>query len=243
MAGRINSIIGLFGIQVVKKSRLDRLVEDASLQNLISQTLIKQAKGVLHIGGHYGEEAEFYNRLGKPVIWVEGVSSHYQVLLENIREYPRQKALNYFLSSSHQISAPFYITNNDGSSSSLLKLNESNPFKGLEISEVLTIETFCLTEIIEIDEITKYDHWIIDVQGAELSVLEGASEYLKFAKTLVVECSTYDLYSNQAHFHQIADYLGELGFIYLWTLTEYSHGDVIFVNVRWQNSHIITGSS
>lgn len=232
MAGRLNSIFRLLGIQVVKRSRLDRLVVDASLQNLISHTLVRQAKGVLHVGGHYGEEAEVYNGLGKPVLWVEGVSDYYKVLVENIRAYPLQKALNFFLSDSHQISAPFYVTNNEGSSSSLLKLNETNPFKGLEVSRVITIETFCLTEVIASDEIVNYDHWIIDVQGAELSVLKGASEYLKFAKTLVIECSTYDLYSTQAHFHEIADYLSGLGFIHLWTMPENSHGDVIFVNAK-----------
>jgi FkbM family methyltransferase len=232
MAGRLNSIVRLFGIQVVKTSRLDRLVEDASLQNLISLTLVRQAKGVLHVGGHYGEEAEVYNALGKPVLWVEGVSDYYKVLVENIRAYPRQKALNYFLSDSHQISKPFYVTNNEGSSSSLLKLNDKNPFKGLEVTKVMTVETFCLNEVIASDEIVNYDHWIIDVQGAELSVLKGAREYLKFAKTLVIECSTYELYSTQAHFREIADYLSGLGFIYLWTMPENSHGDVIFVNAK-----------
>jgi FkbM family methyltransferase len=232
VAGRLNSIVRLFGIQVVKNSRLDRLIEDASLQNHISQTLVRQAKGVLHIGGHYGEEAEVYNALRKPVLWVEGVSDYYKVLIENIGAYPFQKALNYFLSDTHQISAPFYVTNNEGSSSSLLKLNDKNPYKGLEVSKVMTVETFRLTEIISSNEIINYDHWIIDVQGAELRVLKGAREYLKFAKTLVIECSTYDLYATQAHFHQIADYLSDLGFIYIWTMSENSHGDVIFVNTK-----------
>jgi len=232
MASRLNSLVRLFGIQIVKTSRLNRLVKDASLQNLISLTLIRQAKGVLHIGGHYGEEAEVYGALGKPVLWVEGVPDYFKVLVENIRAFPRQQALNYFLSDSHQITAPFYVTNNEGSSSSLLKLNEKNPFKGLEISDVLTVETFCLNEILSSDDIINYDHWIIDVQGAELNVLKGAGDYLKFAKTLVIECSTYELYSKQAHFRQIADYLGSLGFIYLWTMPENSHGDVIFVNTK-----------
>ena len=49
--------------------------------------------------------------------------------IENINKFPRQRALNYFLSDSHEISVPFYVTNNEGSSSSLLKLNEKNPFK------------------------------------------------------------------------------------------------------------------
>ena len=112
------------------------------------------------------------------------------------------------------------------------QVNEKNPFKGLEISDVLRVETFCLNEIVPLKDIANYDHWIIDVQGAEMNVLKGASEYLKFAKTLVVECSTYELYSTQAHFHQIADFLHGFGFIYLYPIPEDSHGDVIFVNTE-----------
>ena len=235
MAGRLNSIARIFGIQVVKTSRLERLIGDASLQHRISRTLIQQAKGVLHIGGHFGEEAGDYNALEKPVLWVEGVPEYFKVLVENINKFPRQRALNYFLSDSYEISVPFYVTNNEGSSSSLLKLNEKNPFKGLEISDVLRVETFCLNEIVSLKDIANYDHWIIDVQGAEMNVLKGASEYLKFAKTLVVECSTYELYSTQAHFHQIADFLHGFGFIYLYPIPEDSHGDVIFVNTETKN--------
>ena len=157
MASRLNSIARIFGIQVVRTSRLERLIGDASLQNRISRTLIQQAKGVLHIGGHFGEEAEEYNALGKPVLWVEGVPEYFKVLVENINKFPRQRALNYFLSDSHEI-------------------------------------------------------------------------YLKFAKTLIVECSTYELYSTQAHFRQIADFLHGFGFINLFPMPEDSHGDVIFVN-------------
>ena len=36
-------------------------------------------------------------------------------------------------------------------------------------------------------EIKNYDHWVIDVQGAELDVLKGSKQNLKFCNSLYIE--------------------------------------------------------
>ena len=42
-------------------------------------------RGVIHIGGHYGEERFVYKELGiKNVIWFEPLKRNYEILLKNV---------------------------------------------------------------------------------------------------------------------------------------------------------------
>ena len=66
---------------------------DFTILRRISEELIKQAKGVLHIGAHIGQEAEFYFKCGVPVLWFEGNPNVYQILKININPFKNQKAV------------------------------------------------------------------------------------------------------------------------------------------------------
>lgn len=39
-----------------------------------------------------------------------------------------------------------------------------------------------------------YDHWVIDLQGAELLALKGSEKSLQYCKSMSVEVSTVDIY-------------------------------------------------
>ena len=52
----------------------------------------------------------------------------------------------------------------------------------------------------------------IDVQGYEMEVLKGSSNYLKYFNYIYVECSYIELYQNQALAFEIIKFLDSLSF-------------------------------
>ena len=49
--------------------------------------------GVIHVGAHVGDERGLYDEAGVGVVWVEPIPELYAQLCENIRPYPRQRAV------------------------------------------------------------------------------------------------------------------------------------------------------
>ena len=88
-----------------------------TLRKRIESELIKHANGVLHIGAHEAEEALFYDQCGAKVLWIEANPSAYEILLENIRQYPSQSATQALLGAENDTHVNFNLTSNRGASS------------------------------------------------------------------------------------------------------------------------------
>ena len=57
-----------------------------------------------------------------------------------------------------------------------------------------------------------YNHWVLDLQGAELLVLKGSEKSLKNCKSLLIEVSTKQFYSNGDMWLDIKKWLNQRGF-------------------------------
>jgi len=85
----------------------------------------------------------------------------------------------------------------------------------------------------------------IDVQGFELSVINGGVETLRRAAFVVLEVSFHELYEGQPLFGQVHDRLRDLGFIYRGNIEQYRsrdrtrvlYADAIFENTVSMASH------
>ena len=77
-------------------------------------------------------------------------------------------------------------------------------------------------------DLENYDHWVIDVQGAELIVLEGAGQLLNLCKTMFIECSMTEFYEGGAMWTQILEFLQRNGFRYFILPHNISHLNVVF---------------
>ena len=80
----------------------------------------------------------------------------------------------------------------------------------------------------EVHDLVNYDHWVIDVQGAELMVLEGAGQLISVCKTIFIECSLTEFYEGGAMWNQIIEFLNRNGFKYFLLPPNISHLNVIF---------------
>lgn len=96
----------------------------------------------------------------------------------------------------------------------------------------ITLQMTRLDSLYTPEAMKDYDHWVIDVQGAELLVLIGAGDLLRYCKTLLVEVSTRQVYEGGVSWLQLESYLSDFGLIPLWQPRNFSHENIIFYRPR-----------
>jgi FkbM family methyltransferase len=198
--------------------------------NLIYKNLILQSSGVLHIGAHVGQEAQSYDEADLKVLWVEGDEEIFPRLQENIKLYSNQRALNVLLGDQDGQIVDFYRSSNDGQSSSLFKFG-SESFEDVSTVQIEQFKLRRLDALLSLEDSKDYDHWVVDVQGAELLVLKGAGDLLNSCKWMSIEVSLRETYAGGATFDEICAYLSKYGLFPLWNPPAGFHGDVIFLRL------------
>ena len=149
--------------------------------------------------------------------------------------YDNQEAYCSLLGDEDNIKKFFFISNNDSASSSLFKFSKNTlggkyfsntklKIKDKIILEMSKLDTFLNKNNINISE---YNHWVIDVQGAELLVLKGAENSLKFCDSLLIEVSKVDIYENGVLWPELKDWLTKRNF-YPVTEPTQNHSDILF---------------
>ena len=76
-------------------------------------------------------------------------------------------------------------------------------------------------------DIKKYNHWVIDVQGAELEVLKGSIESIKLCNSITVEVSTENFYV-ESKFNEVKELLNKFNFK-IKKDPKRNHEDVVFI--------------
>jgi len=199
------------------------------LQPIVREFFLRQSHGILHIGAHEGQEAEIYNRLSKPVFWIEAIPFYFEKLQNNIKRFTNQRAFNALLDSECHEFRDFFVASNNGESSSIYPLAGNDYWGGLENSEVCKLPSKRLDCIFSDIELREFDYWIVDVQGAELEVLKGAGELLNYCKYLQVEISQEKFYEGGTEFLELRAFLKSQSFIPMW-LPSRPHEEIIFLN-------------
>jgi FkbM family methyltransferase len=215
----INRIISKFDWKLIKL----RKVPEPNPYGLVDQNVlncINNASGILHLGAHRGTEAEVYNWFGKNVIWVEALPEIFDELIDNLYFYKNQKCFLALLTDKdHQITK-FNISNYDKACSSIFSFTEEikksqiwndrshKMIKSIKLKSI-TLDTLLKNENISSKD---YDHWVLDIQGAELLALKGSEESLRNCKSLHIEVSKKQFYDNGNLWLEIKEWLNERGF-------------------------------
>jgi FkbM family methyltransferase len=199
------------------------LIGDIRLQ------LLNQSDGILHIGAHHGQEAEKYSALDKSVIWIEAIPSVYQDLLKNIKNFEKQTAYQALLGDKSIANQRINLSSNAYESSSIFQFGVDMNHKNLTMVDFIDLPMVRLDDMFTVEQLQIYNHWVIDVQGAEMLVLMGSGDLLNNVTSIEIEVSTKVEYSGGAKWSEIKNFLDDFGFFPLWLPKENSHEDVFFV--------------
>jgi FkbM family methyltransferase len=178
----------------------------------VSERNLIAARGVLHIGAHFGEERFVYSEFEKPVLWIEAVPEYFNQLSSNVATIDHQEARLLLLSDEERV-VEFYIASNEGASSSLYELSKGSGFEktGLKMETTIQLSTTRLDKALSKEDFLKFDHWVVDVQGAELEVLRGAGEFIIYCNSIQVEVSRREIYVGGTKYSELVDFLNQIG--------------------------------
>lgn len=199
---------------------------------------ITRARGILHLGAHLGKEAASYAMHNKPVLWVEAIPEVHAQLLEHLSAFPEQRAICALLGDQDGVLTSFNISSNSGGASS--SIYEFGPYAAgdkslwpklkLKMVDQITLPMVRLDSMFAANTLDaeSYDHWVVDLQGAEKLALQGAGNVLKACRSLLIEVSTAEVYQNAVLWPELAAWLDEQGFVPLWQPAK-QHDDILFV--------------
>lgn len=171
------------------------------------------ATGVLHIGAHTGEEAEFYYRNGiKRSFWIEANPEIFPRLQEHIKKYPDAIAVNMCIGDEHGKEVEFNVSSNDGQSSSYLELGaHATVHPDVTYVKKFTTQTFRVDGLF--NSLKDYTFLNIDLQGAEMDALVGMGDLLNDVDYAYLEVNKDHLYKNCPLIGDIDEYLSQFDFV------------------------------
>ncbi len=197
---------------------------------------------IVHVGAHWGEDAVRYEEFGaKTVLWVEADPDTYaklQIEMAKRNSETRHLTECALVSASDAGSLGFHRFSGDGASSSVHQATQGfkDRFGHVEATgEVLTIQSRTLPDILAghgID-VSEYNRamLVLDVQGHEMSVLQGLGDALCGYDLCKCEVSRVPMYEGGAEFSQIDAHMKSHGFklaSHRYALVP-KHGDVLYV--------------
>lgn len=189
-------------------------VEVSTFDDKVNRFL-SRAKGVIHVGANEGQERDIYRHYGLPVIWIEAIPYIFAKLQENLRGYPLQFAHQALLTDVDGLPYTMHIANNDAEASSIYDMAQVAQMwpEVKYVNDVSLVshrlDTFC--SLHEID-LAPYDTLILDTQGSELLVLQGAGAILDKIRYVRVEAADFNAYTGGCQVSDLDEFLLARGF-------------------------------
>ncbi|MDD9877269.1 MAG: FkbM family methyltransferase [Magnetovibrio sp.] len=158
---------------------------------------LKSCRGVIHVGANTGQERDLYAAHDLDVVWIEPIPDVFATLAANTDAYPRQAALRALITERAGDTHTLHVANNEGASSSILELDQHRDIWP-EVDYVADIELVSesLPSALAAAGIDtgRHDALIIDTQGTELMVLEGAAPMLAQFTHVRTEAADFPAY-------------------------------------------------
>lgn len=209
-----------------------------TLFNVIDKYQLKKPSTLIQIGASGGQEIEDFVNFGiSEALLIEPLDYPFSILKERVSNIKNYFPFQALVHSRNGIEVDFHIASNGGMSSSILQPerhlstypNVSFPEKKSLIGFRLdSIVTFLLNQ--EKINFKNPDILYLDVQGAELIVLQGAGELLDNINYIWTEVGVGDGYKGGASYIQLINFLATYNYQLVFFECELgSFGDALFV--------------
>jgi FkbM family methyltransferase len=190
-------------------------------------------EGIIHVGANTGPERDAYVRSGAATcLYIEPLSAAFRVLEQNIAGLAGHVAIRAVCSDRSGIEIEMNIANNGGLSSSMFPLGEHEKlFPDVRYVGTEKVISRTLDDIVAATAPTaRFNLLVVDVQGAEMKVLQGAQTLLSTLDGLFVEVSEIPIYEGGCTAQEITGFLSQLGYWMKWLeISPRRHGDAFFL--------------
>jgi FkbM family methyltransferase len=190
---------------------------------------LRRVSGIIHVGANAGQERDLYAGYGLDVLWIEPIPSIFDELRKNISAMPKQRALNCLVTDRDGAEYTFNIANNNGQSSSMLEFGRHTEiWPEIRFYSKITLRSVTLDTLLRDED--RYQALVLDTQGSELLVLNGATQLLSKIRYVTAEAADFESYIGCARVDDIVQFLGDFGFklIQRHKLAESSQGGQYF---------------
>ncbi len=180
---------------------------------------------ILDVGAHKGESIKRF-ATAFPNCKIVSVEANPSLAAVLSAEYGHRATIINRAVSAIEGTVDFYV-NEQTQTSSLMPVNQESrdsitiQHEGITglgaVNSRIQVESTTIDAIALAHGMTSIDLLKIDVQGAELSVLQGASRALTITSAIELELSLFDFYESSTTFREIEEILHPAGF-YLYSL-------------------------
>ena len=184
------------------------------LKNLFSQNSIIP-KAIIHVGAYDGKDIKLYQTLNiSKIFFIEANPTVFERLKANTtRSSVDVTVVNYAISNQNG-KVTLYVNSMVQSSSILPLKHYRDIYPNIKETHQLIVESKTLDNLLEELELSPTDFNILnlDIQGAELLALQGATNLLKYIDVVYTKVNYEELYEGCALAEEIDEFLGQTGF-------------------------------
>ncbi|MEM1255559.1 MAG: FkbM family methyltransferase [Cyanobacteria bacterium P01_H01_bin.21] len=176
---------------------------------------LKDVSGIVHIGANLGQERELYYKCGLDVLWIEPIPDVFSKLIENIKDFKDQRAIQALVTDIDNKEYKFNIANNNGASSSILGFKQHKDiWPNVKYTNTILLKSLTLATLFQQEQIdaSKYQALIMDTQGSELLVLKGSLPVLKHFQFIKTEVPDFESYEGCCQLSDIKAFMLEHGY-------------------------------
>jgi FkbM family methyltransferase len=189
-------------------------------------------RGIIHVGAHEGAELPWYQSFGfQKILFIEANPEVFEKLQRNAADAPGVTVVNRaVLDKPGPIQ--LHVTSFDQSSSLLALETHLKHYPGIQEARTLTVEGVTLDSLLEENglDAAEFNFLTMDIQGAELMALRGATGVLSHTQAIITEIHFEDLYRGCAQIDDIDLQLENHGFERVNTYSIHrAWGDAVYV--------------
>lgn len=172
--------------------------------------------GVIHVGANRGQEIKEYMAEVDRAILIEPIPRLVTQLKETLaQEGAPFQVFEACCSDTTGTAITFNVSGGGADSSSMFELGRLGElYPSISYVEQINLTTVTLDDLLDAEGVdsTAYNVLVIDTQGADLKVLQGATKLLDTIDFIYVEVSIVPLYENSCTLRDIVAFLEPFGF-------------------------------